>query len=29
METYRIITDSCCDLTQELADELIVDWETV
>ena len=22
METYRIITDSCCDLTQELADEL-------
>ena len=24
METYRIITDSCCDLTQELADELNV-----
>ena len=22
METYRIITDSCCDLTQEMADEL-------
>ena len=22
MDTYRIITDSCCDLTQELADEL-------
>ena len=22
METYRIITDSCCDLSQEMADEL-------
>ena len=22
MNMYRIITDSCCDLTQELADEL-------
>ena len=22
MSTYRIITDSCCDLTQEMADEL-------